>query len=577
MAEKSTDIEAMRHTAAHMVAAASRVLKPDTKLGVGPAIENGFYHDLDTAERYTDADLEQLQTEMEKIKKQDLPITQREISKDEAKKLFADDPYKMELISEIEGETVGVSDMGDGFFVTLCRGGHVHSTADVGFFKLTSLAGAYWKGDEKRPQLQRIYGVLFPTQEELETHLHRLEEAKKRDHKILGPQLGIFMFHESSPGMPYWLPKGMAILNELIDFWRVEHRARGYQEISTPLVNNKELWETSGHWEHYKDDMFIADMGEHEVYGVKPMNCPNAMVVFGSQLRSYRELPLRLSDVDILHRYERSGTLNGLLRVRSFRQDDSHNFIAEDQIEDEYRKILEIADRFYSLFGLTYRLRLATRPEKFLGAPETWDKAEAALRRILDEKVGAGKYAIAEGDGAFYGPKVDIIMEDALAREWQLGTIQLDFQQPERFKLSYTDSAGNKKTPVVIHRVIYGSLDRFIGILIEHYAGAFPLWLSPVQVKILPIADAQQDYAHTAAEALRSANIRVELDTRSESIGKKIREAEKEKVPVMLIIGKKEVEANTVSVRLRGNRDEGSKPLDEIISDLTLKISGREL
>lgn len=574
---ENSKLEAMRHTAAHMLAAASRVLKPDTKLGVGPAIENGFYHDLDTAERYTDADLAKLQKEMFKIKNKNLEITQREISKAEARELFKDDEYKLELIDEIEGDTVGISDMGDGFFVTLCRGGHVHSTGEVGFFKLTHLAGAYWKGDEKRAQLQRVYGLLFETEEELEKHLFRIEEAKKRDHKILGPQLGIFMFHESSPGMPYWLPKGMAILNELTEFWRKEHRERGYHEISTPLINKKELWETSGHWEHYHEDMFIADMGENEIYGVKPMNCPNAMIVFGSQLRSYRELPLRLSDVDILHRYERSGTLNGLLRVRSFRQDDSHNFVTEDQIEEEYRQILDIADKFYKIFGLTYRLRLATRPEKFLGSEETWDKAEAALRRILDEKIGSGNHAVAEGDGAFYGPKVDIVMEDALGREWQMGTIQLDFQQPQRFNLAYTDATGAKKTPVVIHRVIYGSLDRFIGLLIEHYAGAFPLWLSPVQVKLLPIADAQHDYTNALAQQLRVMNIRVETDSRSESIGKKIREAQKEKVPVMLIIGKKEVEENTVAVRSRTKGDEGSKSIDQFIQDLTLQISSKSL
>lgn len=570
------DLAAMRHTAAHVLAAASTKIKPDTKLGVGPAIEDGFYHDIDVAERYSDQDLKKLQKEMEKIKKMNLPITQREVSKDEARQLFAHDPYKLELIEEIPGGTVGVSDMGDGFFVTLCKGGHVESTGQIGHFKLTRLSGVYWRGDAAKPQLQRIYGVLFPTKKELEEYLHMLEEAKKRDHKILGPQLSLFMFHETSPGMPYWLPNGMIVLNELLAFWRTEHARGGYQEISTPLINKKELWETSGHWEFYKNDMFVANMGEHEVYGIKPMNCPNAMVVFGAEPRSYRDLPLRLSDTDILHRYELSGTLNGLLRVRSFRQDDSHNFVTEEQIGEEYDRILDIAAKFYGIFGMEYRLRLGTRPEKFLGSEESWEKAESALKNVLNKKVGEGQYEIAEGDGAFYGPKIDIVMKDALKREWQMGTVQLDFQQPERFKLAYADKDGTKKTPVVIHRVIYGSLDRFIGLLIEHYAGALPLWLSPVQAAILPISDDQMAYAQKIAEELRAAGIRVKVDERSESIGKKIREAQLKKVPVMLIVGKKEVEENTVAVRSRDKGDEGAKSLEEIKQTLLQQITEKK-
>jgi threonyl-tRNA synthetase len=570
------DLASMRHTAAHVLAAASSKLNAGTKLGVGPAIEDGFYHDIDVDPRWSDQDLKKLQKEMEKIQKMDLPITQKEVSKDEARQLFAHDPYKLELIDDIPSDTVGVSDMGDGFFVTLCKGGHVESTGQIGHFKLTRLSGVYWKGDANKPQLQRIYGVLFPTKDELADYLHMLEEAKKRDHKILGPQLGLFMFHETSPGMPYWLPNGMVVLNELLNFWREEHGSRGYQEISSPLINKKELWETSGHWEFYKEDMFVANVGENEVYGVKPMNCPNAMVVFGSEPRSYRDLPLRLSDTDVLHRYELSGTLNGLLRVRSFRQDDSHNFVTEEQIGEEYDRILDIAEKFYGIFGLGYRLRLGTRPEKFMGTVEAWDKAEAALKEVLNAKMGEGNYEIAEGDGAFYGPKIDIVMKDALKREWQMGTIQLDFQQPARFQLGYTDKDGSKKTPVVIHRVIYGSLDRFIGLLIEHYAGALPLWLSPVQAAILPISDDQLDYAHTIAADLRSAGIRVKVDDRGESIGKKIREAQLKKAPFMLIVGKKEVEENTVAVRSRDKGDEGAKSVEAIKAALLLAIKDKK-
>lgn len=572
------DLEAMRHTAAHLLAAAVKDLWPGTHNAIGPAIEDGFYQDFDFGERkISQDDFPKIEKRMNELLKTWGPFEERNVSADEARQLFANNPYKLELIEDFarDGKSISVNDPGN--FLDLCKGGHAENPQqELKYFKLLSLAGAYWRGNEKNKMLTRIYGTAFSSQEDLEQHLHQLEEAKKRDHKILGPQLGIFMFHETSPGMPYWLPKGMAVLNELIDFWRKEHAARGYHEISSPLINKKELWETSGHWEHYKDDMFVADMGEHEIYGIKPMNCPNAMIVFGSDVRSYKDLPLRLSDTDLLHRYERSGTLNGLLRVRSFRQDDSHNFITEDQIEQEYGEILDIAGRFYGIFKLDYRLRLGTRPEKFLGDEATWDRAEAALKNILDAKVGKDKYEIAERDGAFYGPKIDILMKDALHREWQMGTIQLDFQQPRRFKLAYTDTDGQKKTPVVIHRVIYGSLDRFIGLLIEHYAGAFPLWLSPVQVAVLPISDQQIEYATNVVQQLKEVGVRVELDDRSESIGKKIRAAETQKVPVMVIVGKKEVEAGTVAVRSRAKGDEGAKRIADFITDLQEQIKSKQ-
>ncbi len=568
------NIENIRHSLAHLLAAAVLELWPDAKPTIGPVIENGFYYDFEFVEPISEDDLPRIEKKMREILKTWDKFEEIQEDEKSARKKYAGNPYKLELIEELisKGEKITSYESGD--FVDLCRGGHVKSAKNIDpkSFKLTSLAGAYWRGSEKNKMLTRIYGVAFETEKELNEHLKTVEEAKKRDHKKLGPQLGIFMFHETAPGMPYWLPKGVIILNELIDFWRKEHAKRGYKEISTPLVNKQELWETSGHWEHYKDDMFIANMEGNGVYGIKPMNCPNAMIVFGSELRSYKDLPLRLSDTDILHRYELSGTLNGLFRVRSFRQDDSHNFITEDQIENEYGEIFDIAEKFYGIFNLKFRYRLGTRPEKFLGDAKTWDKAEVALKRILDKKAGKGNYEILEGDGAFYGPKVDILMKDILGREWQMGTIQLDFQLPQRFNLSYIDNDGQKKTPVVIHRVIYGSLDRFIGILIEHYAGAFPLWLSPVQAIVAPISDSQQKYASEFCEKLKEEDIRAELYDQNETIGKKIREAEMQKVPYTIVIGEKEVKAETIAVRKRGQGDLGQMKIEEFVEKIKEEI-----
>lgn len=561
-------IKKMRHSLAHLLAAAVVEKFSDAELAIGPPTAEGFYYDIRFPNPIAEQDLRGLEQRMRELIREDLPFRQTTWPKAKATRFFAKQPFKLELIRELPGKTVGISQVGD--FTDLCRGGHVERTKDIppDAFRLVTIAGAYWRGSEKNPMLTRIYGLAFESKKELEEHARHMEEVKRRDHKTLGPQLELFFFHETAPGMPYWLPNGVTVLNELVRFWHEEHAKRGYQEIASPLVNKKELWETSGHWEFYKDDMFVLQTGERDVYGIKPMNCPNAMVVFGSELRSYRDLPLRLSDTDILHRYERSGTLNGLLRARSFRQDDAHNFITEDQIESEYGEILDIAARFYGVFGLAYSFRLGTRPEKFLGDAKTWSQAEAALKRILDRKVGKGRYAILEGDGAFYGPKVDILMTDALGREWQMGTIQLDFQLPRRFKLSYIDDRGKKRTPVVIHRVIYGSLDRFVGILIEHFGGVFPLWLAPVQVRVLSVSQQAGGYAREAADAFRNAGLRVELDDSDETIGKKILRAETMKTPVMAVVGERERAARTLALRAHGGKNLGAQPLAATVQRL---------
>lgn len=572
-------LDNLRHSAAHLLAAAVVQLWPDAKRTIGPSIENGFYYDFDFGgTKLSEDDLSKIEETMHQIAKTWDTFIRHEVTKDDALAEFADNEYKQELIQEFAQDEQQLTIYQSGEFRDLCRGGHVENPSEVlKHFKLLSVAGAYWRGDENNKMLTRIYGTAFETKEELDNYLWQQEEAKRRDHRKLGQDLGLFLFHETSPGAPYWLPNGLVIYNQLIDFWRQEHKERGYQEIASPLINKKELWEISGHWDHYKNDMFIADMGENEVYGLKPMNCPNAMIVYGSKLRSYRELPLRLSDTDTLHRYERSGTLNGLLRVRMFRQDDSHNFITEDMIEDEYAQIFDIANRFYGIFGLDFKYRLGTRPEKFMGDMESWEKAEAALHSILTKTVGKEGYYVEEGDGAFYGPKVDIVMKDALGRDWQMGTIQLDFQIPKRFDLKYIDSDGSEKMPIVVHRVIYGSLERFIGIIIEHFAGAFPVWLAPVQVKIIPVGADQYEFAHQVHTQLLNRNIRAEEDVRGESLNARIRAAQLEKVPYMLIIGKREVENNTVSVRLRTGEDLGELSIDDLQNRILEKITTKAL
>ncbi len=592
----------LRHSLAHILASAVLEMFPKAKLGVGPVIENGFYYDFLLPRPLTPEDLSKLEKRMRALVNEKMDFTRTELDNEQAIKMFSDmhQDFKVELINnlkqhgttsakelaakdetvttDIDPNSTTISIYRSGKFVDLCKGPHVKNSSEIrsDAFKLDKVSGAYWRGDQKNPQMQRIYGLAFETKQELEKYLEFLKEVEKRDHKKLGPQLDLFMFHPTSPGMPYWLPKGMVVLNELIEFWRKEHAERGYHEISSPLINKKELWETSGHWDHYKENMFICDMGENEVYGVKAMNCPNAMLVFGSKMRSYRDLPLRLSDTDILHRYELAGTLNGLLRVRSFRQDDSHNYVTEDQIESEYEEIFKITKKFYGIFKLDYRYRLGTRPDSFIGDVETWNRAEAALKRIL-QKSGRD-YFIEEGDGAFYGPKIDILMKDALGRQWQMGTIQLDFQQPRRFGLEYIDKDGARKTPVVIHRVIYGSLERFIGILIEHFSGAFPLWLSPVQVAVLPISKKQNKYAKDLIKKLKEElpNLRVELDDRDESVGKKIREATMQKIPYQIILGEKEVKSKKLSLRTREGKDLGVMAVKKLVEKLESEIEKKK-
>ena len=571
MDKDKIDIDIVRHSLSHVLAAAVVKMFPEAKLGIGPAIESGFYYDFDLPRTLIPEDLPLIEKKIREIIASGAKFEKVEISVDEAldKLKKSDEVYKCELVKDLKGENVkGVTLYKTGDFIDLCKGPHVNSTADLKdvAFKLDKIAGAYWKGNEKNKMLQRIYGLAFTTQEELDDYLKMLKEAERRDHKKLGRELELFFFDENSPGMPYWLPKGLTIYNTLLDFWRSEHISRGYQEVKTPLMNKKELYVRSGHWEHYRENMFISETNEGEIYALKPMNCPNAMIVYGIRPRSYRELPLRLSDADTIHRFELSGTLNGLFRARSFSQDDAHIFIKENQIESEYKNLFEIVERFYSVFDLKYSYRIGTRPDKYLGEKKIWDKAERILNDLLDKS--GRKYTIKEGDGAFYGPKIDILMKDCLGRDWQMGTLQLDFQLPQNFNLKYTDEDGGEKVPVAIHRVIYGSLERFIGILTEHYGGAFPVWIAPIQVIILTISDKQIDYAEEIKKKLEKEKIRVELDARNESINKKIRGAELQKIPYMLIIGQKEVEKDNLSLRSQKEGDLGEFDLQKFIKRL---------
>ena len=562
------DEESMNwHTTAHVMAQAVKRLFPDAKLTIGPAIEHGFYYDFDVEKPFSEDDLVKIEDEMRKIIKEDLKLERFELPRDEAIKLMKEnnEDYKVEIIEELpEGEVISFYKQGD--FTDLCRGPHLPSTGCIKAIKLLSSSGAYWRGDEKNKMLQRIYGISFPKQSELDEYLNMIEEAKKRDHRKLGKELDLFFFDETAPGMAYWLPKGFKMMNILIDFWRKEHEKRGYMEFSGPQLNSSELWKTSGHWDHYKEDMFVLTDSDGKEQALKPMNCPNAIKIYASKLRSYKDLPLRFNDIDVIHRNEKSGQLNGLFRVRMFRQDDAHNFITEEQIGSEIKDIIEIAKYLYGIFGLDFELTLSTRPDDYMGDIELWNKAEDNLRNVLDDLCGKDNYKINEGDGAFYGPKIDIKMKDCLGREWQMGTVQVDFQLPLRFNLSYIDSDGNKKTPILIHRALFGSFERFIGIITEHFAGAFPVWLSPVQVKVMPISDSQIPYAKEVLKALENEGIRVELDDRQEKIGYKIREAQLQKLPYMLILGEKEVEAKAVGVRVRKEGDIGKMSLDDFIN-----------
>ncbi len=574
------DIHTGRHSLAHVLAKAVTELFDDVKLAIGPAIDTGFYYDFDMSHTITEDDFKKIEERMADIISRNEYFPKKMISVDDALKLFKGQPYKLELIESLKdkGEDMSVYYLGDDFY-DLCRGPHVENTKDLKnwSYKISNVAGAYWHGDENNTMLQRVYVYAYPSKAELKEYLNFVEEAKKRDHRKLGPQLDLFFMDETAPGMPYWLPDGWKMFNVLIDFWRQEHEKRGYHEISSPLVNRDVLWKTSGHWAHYKENMFAIPLSEDQTFAVKPMNCPNAMVVYGRKTRSYRDLPLRFSDCDVLHRKEGSGTLHGLLRVQMFRQDDSHNFITEDQIHSEINSILDIADLFYSIFGLTYSPVLSTRPKDFMGDIALWDKAEAELKSVLDARYGKDGYKINEGDGAFYGPKIDIMMKDALNRVWQTGTIQLDFQLSRNFNLTYTDKDGKQKIPVVVHRVIYGSMERFIGILIEHFAGKFPFWISANQIGIVPVRDEHTDYANKIAEKIRMSGLRVSVDTSEGTMGNKIKSFRKKLLPYIIIVGDKEMGNNTISLRVRTGKQINDISLDSFISQCKNMVENHSL
>ena len=556
------------------MAQAIKRLYPGVKLAIGPSVADGFYYDVDSETPLTAEDLVKIEAEMKKIVKEALPITRFTKSREEAIAYFKEkeEPYKVELIEDLP-EDAEISFYQQGEFVDLCAGPHLMSTKPVKAFKLTSLAGAYWRGSEKNKMLTRIYGTSFTKKADLEEYLNRMEEAKKRDHRKLGKELGLFMMREEGPGFPFFLPKGMVLKNTLLDYWREIHRKNGYVEISTPIMLSRHLWETSGHWDHYKENMYTTVIDDTD-FAIKPMNCPGGILVYQSEPRSYRDLPLRMGELGLVHRHEKSGQLHGLMRVRCFTQDDAHIFMMPEQIRDEIKGVARLIDEVYQLFGFKYHVELSTRPEDSMGSDEDWEMATEALRGALDD-LGL-PYVVNEGDGAFYGPKIDFHLEDSIGRTWQCGTIQLDFQLPLRFNCEYIGADGEKHRPIMIHRVAFGSIERFIGILIEHFAGAFPTWLSPVQVKVLPISDKYMEYGEKVKAALEAANIRTEIDTRAEKIGYKIREARLQKIPYMLVVGAKEEEENTVSVRSRFAGDEGAKSLDDFIAAITEEIKNRE-
>ena len=566
---------AFNHTASHIMAQAVKRLYPDTKLAIGPSIANGFYYDLDRETPFVAEDLEKIEAEMKKIVKEGLALERTTKSREDAIAYFKekDEPYKVELVEDLpEGEEISFYSQGE--FTDLCAGPHLMSTKAVKAFKLTSLAGAYWRGDEKNKMLTRIYGVAYPKKAQLEEYLHMMEEAKKRDHRKLGKELGLFMMAEEGPGFPFFLPKGMVLKNTLLDYWRELHKKNGYVEISTPIILSRHLWENSGHWDHYKDNMY-ATVIDGEDYAVKPMNCPGGMLVYKAEPHSYKDLPLRAAEIGLVHRHEKSGQLHGLMRVRCFNQDDAHIFMTPEQIRDEIKGVAKLIDEVYSLFGFKYHVELSTRPEDSMGSDEDWELATEGLRGALDD-LGL-EYIVNEGDGAFYGPKIDFHLEDSIGRTWQCGTIQLDMQMPQRFELEYVGADGEKHRPIMIHRVAFGSIERFIGILIEHFAGAFPTWLAPVQVKVLPISDKYMEYGKKVLEELNEAGIRAEIDQRAEKIGYKIREAQMQKIPYMLVVGAKEEESGVVSVRSRFAGDEGQKSLADFIAAVKEEIEKKEI
>ena len=572
--EAEDELRAIRHTASHVLAQAVKRLYPDAKLAIGPAIDDGFYYDFDREGGFTPEDLEKLEAEMAKIVKENLPVKPFVLPRAEAVRFMEEkgEPYKVELIEDLpEEETISFYQQGE--FVDLCAGPHIMYTKGVKAFKLTSIAGAYWRGSEKNKMLTRIYGTAFANKTDLESYLTMMEEAKKRDHRKLGKELGLFMFAEEGPGFPFFLPKGMTLKNTLIDYWREIHYRDGYQEVSTPIILSRKLWENSGHWDHYKDNMYTTVIDEED-YAVKPMNCPGGMLVYKNQPHSYRDLPLKVGELGLVHRHEKSGQLHGLMRVRCFTQDDAHIFMRDDQIEDQIKGVTKLINEVYTQFGFEYFVELSTRPEDSMGSDEDWEMATNGLRKALED-MGLD-YIVNEGDGAFYGPKIDFHLRDSLGRTWQCGTIQLDFQMPQRFDLEYTAEDGSKKRPIMIHRVCFGSIERFIGILIEHFAGKFPVWLAPVQVKVIPVSEKSMEYAAGVYEKLKAAGIRTELDHKDEKVGYKIRQAQLEKVPYMLVLGEKEAAEGAITVRSRDKGDLGAAGLEDFIADIKKMVAAKE-
>ena len=568
-------IKVMRHTTSHVMAQAVKRLYKNAKLAIGPSIENGFYYDFDIENSLNNNDLVKIEEEMNNIIQENLSLERIEVSRSDAIKLMEErnEPYKVELIDELpEGETISLYKQGD--FIDLCRGPHLLSTKGIKDFKLTSVAGAYWRGNEKNKMLQRIYGIAFANKDILKTYLNNIEESKKRDHRKLGKELKLFTFVDEAPGFPFFLPKGVVLKNNLINYWRELHQKAGYVEVETPIMLNKKLWETSGHWDHYKENMYTS-MIDNEEFALKPMNCPGGMLIYKIESHSYRDFPMRVGELGRVHRHELSGALHGLMRVRAFTQDDAHIFMLPDQIKSEIKGVVALIDEVYSKFGFKYSVELSTRPEDSMGSDDDWNMAEDSLKAALDEMNLT--YKINEGDGAFYGPKIDFHLEDSLGRTWQCGTIQLDFQLPQRFELEYIGSDGEKHRPIVIHRVIFGSIERFVGILIEHFAGKFPTWLVPVQVKILPISDKFINYSNEVKEKLESNGIRVEVDLRTEKIGYKIREARNERVPYIIVIGEKEESNKVISLRSRESGDEGNIVLDKFIDRINVEIKNRNM
>jgi threonyl-tRNA synthetase len=564
------DLDTLRHSASHVLAQAVLELFPDTKLAIGPSIETGFYYDFDTKKPFTPEDLVLIEKRSLEIIKKDLKIKNTLKTRAEAKKLLKDNTYKLELLKDIEDQKISFYQQGD--FTDLCKGPHLSSTGEIKAFKLLSLAGAYWRGDSKNKMLQRIYGTAFYDKKDLKKYLFLLEEAKKRDHKKLGEQLDLFSFHEEGPGFPFFHPKGMVVINELLDYWRKIHNKYDYKEIKTPIILNKSLWLKSGHWDHYKENMYFTKIDNRD-NAIKPMNCPGGILIYKSKIHSYKEFPLKVGELGLVHRHELSGVLNGLFRVRAFTQDDAHIYCTEKQAEKEVINVIKLADEMYKTFGLSYELELSTKPEKHIGSDEMWEMSEKALENAL--KKLKLKYKLNPGDGAFYGPKIDIHVKDSLDRKWQCATIQLDFAMPEKFDLNYDDKDGKKHRPVMIHRTIYGSLERFLGILIEHYAGKFPLWLSPTHVKILPLTDRSNKFSEELKEKLEKNNLRVEIDHRSESMSKKVRDAQKEKVNYMVTIGDKEIKANKLAIRTREGKVSFNISIDKFIKDLQKEIQDK--